>query len=207
MRTLAPLPAAALWLLSLLPAAAPLPAQAGDVVIEIDPASIVTPDADAPVPPVEVSDLRDSTALERTTIGQVSLGRVEVVPPMPELVGAIVAAKASGIAFEVPPDGEPPVIHCGLRRFTIETPATLLYWDIESRIEVVLRVGDRNREVVASAKERTWVYPSKKLLENVTLAALLDLADGLGPALAELAAAPPPPEPPVEDAAEVEPVP
>lgn len=204
MKTLAPLPAAVLWLLSLLPAAAPSPAHAGDVVIEIDPASIVMPDGDAPAPPVEVSDIRDSTTLERTTIGQVSLGRIEVVPPLPELVGAIVAAKVGKVAFEVPAGGEPPVIYCGLRRFTVETPATLLYWDIESRIEVVLRVGDQDREVVASAKERTWVYPSKKLLEKVTREALLDLADGLGPALTELAIAPPPEEPEARAEAEAE---
>lgn len=190
----APLPVALLWLLSLAPAVAPAPARAGDVVIEIDPASIVTAPSDVTLPPVEVSDIRESAALERTTIGQVSLGRIEVAPPLPELVGTIVAAKAGGIAFAVPPGGEPPVIHCGLRRFTIETPATLLYWDIQSRIELVLRVGDQDREVVASAKARTWVYPSKALLEKVTREALLELADGLGPALTALAAAPAPEE-------------
>lgn len=179
-------------------------AQAGDVVIEIDPASIVSPDPDTPTPLVEVSDSRDTTALERTTIGQVSLGQVEVVPPLPELVGAIVSAKAAGIPVEIDTGEDPLVIYCDLRRFSIETPATLLYWDIESRIDVVLRVGDRDREVSASAVQRTWVYPSRQLLEQVTREALVDLSERIEPALRELLSPPPPEEAEVPTEVDVE---
>ena len=166
-------------------------AQASEVIIEIDPASIVSADPDAPAPLVEVSDVRETTALERTTIGEVSLGQIEVVPPLPELVGAIVSAKAAGIPVEIDTGEEPLVIYCDLRRFSIETPATLLYWDITSRIDIVLRVGDRDREVSAGATARTWVYPSRKLLEQVTREALVDLTGKLEPALVELLSAPP----------------
>jgi hypothetical protein len=183
--------------------------QAGDVVLEIDPASILAPPPDAVAPVVEVSDIRETTALERTTVGQVSLGQIDVVPPLPELIGAVVSAKASGIPVE--PAGEeagvaePPVIYCGLRRFSIETPATLLYWDIESRIEIVLRVGEQEREVAASAKARTWVYPSKTLLEKVTREALVDLAARLDEPLAELLAVAAPEEPEAAETPEEEP--
>ncbi|MCU0976669.1 MAG: hypothetical protein MUC71_10235 [Steroidobacteraceae bacterium] len=166
-------------------------AQASDIVLEIDPASIVTPDLEAPAPLVEVNDIRETVALERTTIGEVSLGAIEVVPPLPQLVGTIVSARAAGMPFQSGAGEDPPVIYCDLRRFSIETPATLLYWDIKSRIDVVLRVGDRDREVSASAKARTWVYPSKTLLEQVTREALLDLSEKVEPALAELLSAPP----------------
>jgi hypothetical protein len=184
--------------------ACPPTARAGDVVLEIDPASIVPGEAaaeteGAEAPPaaaqVEVSDIRDETALERTTIGHVSLGQINVVPPLPELVGAIVSAKASAIPLEAQPEGEPLVIYCGLRRFSIETPATLLYWDIESRIEILLRVGEEDREVLASAKARTWIYPSKTLLEKVTREALVNLAEQLDPVLRELLLPPSPEEP------------
>ena len=168
--------------------------QASDVILEIDPASIVTPDPEAPAPLVEVSDIRESTSFERTAIGHVSLGQIEVVPPLPELVGAIVSAKAAGIPVEIDTGEEPLVIYCGLRRFSIETPATLLYWDIQARIDILLRAGDRDRGVAASAKARTWVYPSKTLLEQVTREALLDLAGKVEPALVELLSAPPPEE-------------
>jgi hypothetical protein len=166
-------------------------AQAGDVIIEIDPASIVAADPDAPAPLVEVADVRETTALERPTIGQVSLGQIEVVPPLPELVGAIVSAKAAGIPVEIDTGEEPFVIYCDLRRFSIETPASLLYWDIKSRIDIVLRVGERDREVSASATQRTWVYPSRLLLEQVTREALVDLSGQLDPVLRELLSAPP----------------
>ncbi len=184
-------------------------ARAGDVVLEIDPASIVMSDSDAPAPLVEVSDLRETTALERTTIGHVSLGQVEVVPPLPELIGAIVSAKAAGIPVEFEAGDEPLVIYCGLRRFSIETPATLLYWDIQARVDIVLRVGDRDREVAASATARTWVYPSKSLLEQVTREALLDLSGKIEPALVELLSEPLPeePEPAAEPPAEPDPEP
>lgn len=182
-------------------------ARAGDVVLEIDPASIVTPDPDAPAPLVEVSDMREATSIERSPIGHVSLGQIDVVPPLPELVGAIVSSKAAGIPVEIDTGEDPLVIHCGLRLFALETPATLLYWDIQARIDVVLRVGDRDREVAASAKARTWVYPSKALLEQVTRQALLDLSDRLEPALGELLAAAPPEEPEEAAEADVEPDP
>jgi hypothetical protein len=165
--------------------------QAADILLEIDPASLVSPDPEAPAPLVEVEDVREIAALERTTIGQVSLGRIEVVPPLPELVGAIVSWKAAGIPVGIDAGEEPLVISCGLRRFSIETPATLLYWDIRSSIDVVLKVAGRTRDISASATARTWVYPSRKLLEQVTRKALLDLSEQVEAALAELLSAPP----------------
>jgi hypothetical protein len=140
-----------------------------------------------------MSDVRNGASPERTTIGQISLGQIEVVPPLAELVGAVVSAKAGGIAAELPAgdDDEPlPVIRCELRGFSIETPATLLYWDIESRIEVVLSVGEQVRAVEASAGARTWVYPSRKLLEKVTREALVNLAEEIDAPLRELLGAP-----------------
>lgn len=191
--------------------ARPPSALADAVVLEIDPASIVSPAPEATAPLVEVDDLRESDASGRTTIGQVSLGRFEVAPALPELIGAIVSAKAGGITLEPAPGAgetaEPPVIYCGLRRFSIETPPTLGYLDIESRIEVVLRVGDRSREIASSAKARTWVYPSKQLLEKVTREALLDLAEKLDAPLRELLAPPAPEEPEAAEAAAEEPTP
>lgn len=200
MATAATVPRAAPGTLCALLLACASAAQAGDIVLEIDPASIVPIEAtntsegqESPpaAPLVEVSDIRDETSLERTPIGQVSLGQIEVVPPLPQLVGAIVSAKASGIALEGPPGGEPPVIYCELRRFSIQTPATLFYWDIVAHIEIVLRVGDRDGEVTTSAKARTWVYPSETLLETVTRDALVKLAEELDPALRALLLPPP----------------
>ena len=55
---------------------------------------------------------------------------------------------------------------------------------------MVLRVGDRDREVEASASARTWKYPGPRLLEQVTREALVDLSEGIDVALRELLAAP-----------------
>jgi len=172
-----------------------LAARAEDIVIEIDPASIAVAPPGAPDVRVEMSDIRDSVSPERTTLLNVRIGQIDFYPEEVDLVGGIVAAKASQALAagggRVPPE----VVYAGLRRFSIETPATALYWDIETQIEMVLRVAGRDREVAASATTRTWLYPSKRLIERVTRQALQALATDLEPALRELLAGPVVPEP------------
>jgi hypothetical protein len=167
-------------------------ARAGDIVIKIEPSSIITAPPQAPPVRVDVTDLRSSLNLERTTF-QMSMGRIELKPPPTDLVGDIVATEAAITLSQNPGTAPPSVIYCGLREFTIETPNTLAYWDIHTRIVLVLRIGTMDRDVQASARTRTWIYPSKTLVEQVTRDALRDLAASLAPALTELMAVTPSP--------------
>jgi hypothetical protein len=182
--------AATILLASLAPSAT-----AGDIVVRVDPASIaVAPRGALPVR-VEMSDIRHDISLARTVYGR-PLDRIELEPAATELVGAIVAARAATALSAAPTSMAPDAIYCGLREFAIETPNTLVYWDIRTRIAVVLRVAAVDREVAADAESRTWIYPSQSLIEQVTRDALKELAANLQPALQELLAAPPAAAPP-----------
>ena len=163
------------------------PAHAADVTITIDPASIAQLPADAPTVNVDVSDIRDKVASERQSLG-VSLGNVTFDPSEASLVQGIVAAKAAAFYKANPSIAVPEAIYCGIRQFAVATPSTMLYWDVKATIEIVLRVGDKDRVVAHEARERTYVYPTQKLIDKVTRQALGKVADGVGPALRELAA-------------------
>ncbi len=123
---------------------------------------------------VEVTDIRKQANMERTALGA-SMGMIDLRPPAPELVRAVVQAKADemiarrGIA-------DPPLVLCGIRVFDIVTPSTPLYWDINTTIEVVLRVSGQDRTVTAFATSRTFIWPTEELISLVTTDALRNLA-------------------------------
>ncbi len=136
---------------------------------------------------VEITDIRKATNQERTTIGGVSMGKVILKPPEEELVRQLVQAKADE-AFARHPKAAPRIVLCGIREFQVSTPATLLYWDVNAKIELVLRVHDRDRIVSGSATERTYVWPSQEIIRRVTQAALNRVSQETGQALAGLLA-------------------
>ena len=174
---------------------APASAHAGDIVITIDPASIAAAPEGGPTVKVELSDIREKPSLERTALRR-SLGTVTLRPGESELVRAIVAAKAAALFQAKPGIAVPETIYCGMRKFVIETPSTIFYWDIKTTVEIVLRVGEQDRVVAGDARERTYIYPTQKLIEKVARQALGKLADGIGPSLTDLAAPPPASSPP-----------
>jgi hypothetical protein len=149
---------------------------ASEVVVPIDLAQVAAR-GEGDVPPraqVQVSDLRQAAGMERTTIGGVSLGLIRLEPGASELVQAVVAARAGQVLARRGIADAPPVA-CGLREFEIATPATILYWDVQARIELVLRVHGQDRAVAATASERTFVWPSAEIIARVTSAALRKL--------------------------------
>jgi len=160
-----------------------------EVAVPIDTAQVVGRAADATRrAQVQVTDIRKEATLERTTIGGVSMGRIDLKPPAPDLVRAVVQAKADevlarqGIA-------EQQTVLCGIRGFDVTTPATAVYWDINTKIEIVLRVRGQDKTVSASATDRTFVWPSEELIARVTTEALKNLATETERALTELFAA------------------
>ena len=139
---------------------------------------------------VKVHDIRKKAAMERTTIGELSMGKITLTPPIPELVKTLVQEKADAVlarrAAQVPL-----TVLCGIRQFDVTTPATILYWDVTTKIELVLRVGEQDRNVLSIATERTYVYPSDAMIQRVTQEALAKVGSEVERALAELILATP----------------
>jgi uncharacterized lipoprotein YajG len=157
--------------------------------ISIDTAQLVNRAVEAPRrAKVELTDIRREATMERTTIGGVSMGRIYLKPPVPDLVRAVVQSKADeviarqGIA-------EPQTVLCGIRVFDITTPATVVFWDINTRIEIVLRVRGQDGAATGSATDRTFVWPTEELISRVTTEALKRLAAETDRALTALFAA------------------
>lgn len=161
-----------------------------NLVVPIDTAQILA-QAETPArrATVEVTDIRREANLERTTIGGVSMGRVTLQPPAPELVQTIVQAKADQVLASRGTT-EPQTILCGIRTFEIATPATPLHWDVKTNVELVLRVHGQDRTVSGTATERTFVWPSEALIQRVTTEALRKVGDETEHALTELFALP-----------------
>lgn len=157
------------------------------VVIPIDTAQVLGRAADAPQRArVEVTDIRKAASMERTALG-VSMGRIELRPAAPELVRAVVQATADDVIARQGID--PQTVLCGIREFDVTTPSTPIYWDISTKIEIVLRVHGRDRTASASATDRTYVWPTEALISNVTTEALKKLAAETERALMALLAA------------------
>jgi hypothetical protein len=163
---------------------------APNVVVPIDTKQIAPlgKDASGRVQ-VQVTDIRREANLERTTIGGISMGRITLEPPAQELVQAIVEARADQVLASRGAT-EPQTVQCGIRSFEIATPATPLYWDVNAKIELVLRVHGQDRTVSGVATERTYIWPSEALIQRVTTEALGKLGAEAEKALAELFAAP-----------------
>lgn len=137
---------------------------------------------------VQVTDIRREANLERTTIGGLSMGQITLKPPVPELVQAVVEAQADKVLARRGVTA-PQTVLCGIRAFEVVTPATPLYWDINAKIELVLRVRGQDRSVSGTATERTFVWPSAALIEQVTSKALQQVSVETEQALEDLFAA------------------
>ena len=159
------------------------------IVVPIDTAQIVSQGSASRRVQVQVTDIRREANLERTTIGGISMGRITLQPTAEELVQAVVVAKADQVLASRGVT-EPQTVLCGIRTFEIATPATPLYWDVNAKIELVLRAHGQDRSVSGMATERTYVWPSEALIRRVTIEALRKVSAETESALAELFASP-----------------
>ena len=132
-----------------------------------------------------INDIRKGVELERTTLGGMSLGKITLQPPVPELIQIAVEAKLDEV-LERAGITDPQIVHCSIRIFDIKTPATLLYWDVNTTIELVLRVGNQDRIVTGTATERTYIWPSQEIIERVTTEALKQVSAKAESALIDL---------------------
>jgi len=156
------------------------------VTVVIDPGAVIPRAQTAGRAEIEISDLRERPTQERTTIGNISMGEIIVQPPEAVLARYIVETKAHQVLAEQPADGPRPRIQVGIREFQITTPATALYWDVTTRVELVLRIGGRDRTASGVATERTYTWPGKEVIERVTTQALQQAARETETGLREL---------------------
>ncbi len=159
-------------------------ADGGHVKVKVDVAQLSATTAPR-VAKVQVSDLRREAKLERTTIGGISMGRIAIEPYETELVQQVIEAQAAQVLARMGVS-EPQSVLCGIRVFDVVTPATALYWDIETRVELVLRVRGQDRNVSAMATERTYAWPSEEIIGRVTSEAMRRIGAESARALEEL---------------------
>jgi hypothetical protein len=134
---------------------------------------------------VEVFDIRHTARRERTAL-DVSLGGIRFEPPEEQIIRELVQAKADSIFGHRAAIEPPPNILCGIRVFDATTPSTMLYWDMIVEIELVLRVGDKERTAKGRATGRTYVWPTEERLAKIMHIAMTILSDDLEVALKDL---------------------
>lgn len=121
---------------------------------------------------VVVIDLRKELNLERTTIGGVSMGSINLTPSVTDIVRRVIEAKADAVLVGEASGGDPQTVYCGIRAFDITTPVTLLYWDINAKIDIILRARKQDRVITILATERTYVWPSEAIIQRVLVEAV-----------------------------------
>jgi len=131
---------------------------------------------------VVVTDSRSETVFRRTTLFDIHMSHIELYPPVPELVRRMVEVQADRLLASRSGDS-PETVECNITAFDIRTPASLLYWDVETRIELILRVRGGTRSVSAAASERTFIWPSQEIIARTVREALHQAEERTGQAL------------------------
>jgi uncharacterized lipoprotein YajG len=117
---------------------------------------------------------------ERTTIGNISMGSIEMNPAPTAMMAKVLQAELARMGFSVVDSGEQFRIGAQLARFQITTPATALYWDINGAIELDLAAtgqggSKHDARYVAQCTNRTYAWPSEELIGGVVSACLKDI--------------------------------
>lgn len=120
---------------------------------------------------VIVTDYRKETEFRRTTVFDTFMSSIALHPPVSELVGHIVEDRADRVLAGLGGTA-PESIECDITAFEIATPANILSWNVETRLEWTLRVRGRVGTVSASASERTFLWPSEGIIGKVLHEAL-----------------------------------
>lgn len=150
---------------------------------------------------VHIEPVRDARSMargkvigERTSLG-VSLGEIDVSPRPAAIIRDLLAAELEKLGYRNVPAGAKFDIETHLSRFTVETPSTALYWDINGVIAIdiaVKRNSERQRlHFEVTCTDRTYRWLSQPLVKGVVSACLASLGTRIREdrALAQLLAA------------------
>jgi hypothetical protein len=159
----------------------------GSVVVSIEPSEIAPTSTTQNPMPVEILDRRAKVVMERTAMGT-PMGGIVLQPKETDLVSAIVTSKTQEALAAHPGLVNRPHVSCEIQEFSVTTPGTALYWDATTRVEWVLHVGDQQRTVTATGKQRTYAWPSAAVIKKATMQALQQASTQTGLAMNELLA-------------------
>lgn len=117
---------------------------------------------------------------ERTTLGNISLGMIEMQPPPAEALGQVVRAELAAFGFSTTTSESAASVSGQVTKFAVTTPATALHWDINGvvELELVARGGDGRQHdgrYTANCTDRTFVFPSNDLIGGVVTACLKEI--------------------------------
>lgn len=121
---------------------------------------------------------------ERTTVGNVSMGSVELEPPPTILMAQVLRAELGKMGHQVVSGGAQVSVGGKLLKFQVRTPATAVYWDVNGEVELALaamRAGGAAYEAryAATCTDRTYVWPGEEIIGKV----LADCAAKIGAGL------------------------
>jgi len=146
------------------------------------------PGASAKVQVESVADARtDSVGShvgERTTIGDVSMGSIDLEPLPTMLMTQVLKAELAKMGHQVVSSGAQFSVGGKLLKFQVLTPATAVYWDINGEIELALAVkspsgAGYDARYTAACTDRTYVWPGEEIIGKV----VADCAGKIGASL------------------------
>lgn len=112
---------------------------------------------------------------ERKTIGDISMGNIELNPLPTVVMSQLLEAEFTRLGYSLVNSAEQFTIAARLRKFQVVTPATAMYWDINGAIELELAVTARNgnkheASYAVTCTDRTYAYPSEEIIGKVVSA-------------------------------------
>jgi uncharacterized lipoprotein YajG len=117
---------------------------------------------------------------QRTTIGNISMGEVEMSPLPTDAMAQLLRTEFTQMGYGIVNSGQQFTVAAQLRKFQVVTPATALYWDINGSIELDVTVAAQNGKkhdasYTAACTDRTYIYPSEEIIRNVVAGCVRDI--------------------------------
>ena len=157
----------------------------GNVLVSVQPyspqamASQAAPAAAIRIDPVKDARPNAVGGLvgQRTGLGNMAMGSIELQPSPTELVGQLVSAELARMGYSVAASNAQLTVATQLLKFEIATPATALYWDVNGAIEIALTAAagsekKHDARYDAACTERTYVWPSEEIIGKVAAACI-----------------------------------
>ena len=110
----------------------------------------------------------------------VPMGNVEFIPTASEIVNNVIKSELQNAGHKLSSNSQY-VLGGKIKVFNVRTKTTLLYWDIVGKLNVELNVANPkiNDSIIldSSCSDRTYLYPSGKLIKKVMNKCLDDFAN------------------------------
>lgn len=133
---------------------------------------------------VQIKDLRQpgvASSTREAAFG-VPMGNVSFDPPEAQLVRQTLEFELTKRLREKG-SVEKRLYTCDIAEFGVNTVTTPLYWDVVSRVRLVLKRNGKEYPLSATSTERTFVWPGEPIIRRVVEDSLKQVASGLTPAV------------------------